>query len=155
MKVSAMPSPNVLNVHSLAISGGRGLGRAHQATYLERLRKIAQIVLERIRDAGFLQVDPALANALVYILAQHVVDELVEIWIVREDDVPAFIPDKSLGIDMRRGVSADIVRLFVERPVGVAKFVQTISCTQTGWTASDDHHFLICHAFLGCPSQSA
>jgi hypothetical protein len=90
---------------------------------LERLRQVPQVVLERIRHADIFQVHPALAYPLVHFLPQHVVDQFVEIGIMRKDNVSALIPDKSLGIQMRSRVAADFIGLFVKHPVAVTEFV--------------------------------
>jgi hypothetical protein len=55
--------------------------------------------------------NPALANALVDFFAQNLVDQVVEILVVREDDVTALVPHEAVLIDMRSGVAADVAGL--------------------------------------------
>src|SRR4029077_9067770 len=85
---------------------GRDLGCPQEATDLNLLRQVPQIALERIRDPCFAFYDPAFANPLVHFLAENLVDEPVEIGIVRKDDVTTLIPHKSVFINMGSSVAA-------------------------------------------------
>ena len=44
--------------------------------------------------------EDALTGTLVHFLAEHGFDQLVEVGIVRKDDVPALVPDKPVAIDV-------------------------------------------------------
>ena len=75
------------------------------------------------------------------------IDQPVEIRKVREDDVAAFVPQKTAAVNMRRGMSANVIRFFVERPVLVTEFLQPIACTQPRRSRSDDHNSWLTHGF--------
>jgi len=64
----------------------------------------------RIGDPATVFHNPAFANPLVDFLTEHGIDELVEVRIVRKDDMPAFVPHEAVAVDMRGGMSANPVR---------------------------------------------
>src|SRR6516164_6019684 len=77
------------------VSIGCSFGRAKKAPDLNVFRQIPKIALKRIGHPGFAFDNPALADALVYFFAKNLVDQSVEVRVVRKNDVTALIPYKS------------------------------------------------------------
>src|SRR6516162_10253561 len=137
------PVAKVAGCPGVAIGGS--FGRADQATDLNIFRQVAQIALKRIGHPGFAFDNPALADALVYLVAQNLVDQSVEVRVVRKNDVTALIPDESVLIQVGSGVAADIVGLLVEDPIVVPQLVKPVSRAESGRSRSYDDNFLIRH----------
>jgi len=81
----------------------------------------------------------------VNFLAESLVDQPVKIGIVRENDVPALVPDKTVLVHMGTGVAADVVRFLVKNPVIVAQFVEAVGRAESGRSCSDNDNFLARH----------
>jgi hypothetical protein len=126
----------------------RSLGRTYQAFHVNVFRQVSEIALERIRNPATVFHNPAFANTLVHLFAEHVIDQLVEVGIVRKNDVPTFVPNKAVRVDVRGRMSADTVRFFVQHPVLIAEFVKPIGGAQAGWARSDHDDLFVRHNFL-------
>ena len=97
----------IAKIRSLASAAvGRGFCSADEATDLNLFGQIAQIALKRIRNPRFALDDPALTNPLVDLLSERLVDQIIEILIVRKNDVAALVPDETLLVYVRSGMTA-------------------------------------------------
>ena len=84
---------------------------------------------------------------MVFFLSQHVIDEFVEVRVVRKNNVTALIPHEAMLVDVRTGMAADVIGFFVERPIFIPEFVKPIGCTQSCWSGADDDNFLVSQLF--------
>src|SRR6476620_7077344 len=109
--------------------------RLQETTNLYFFGQVAKITLERIGNPCLSLDDPAFPDSLVYLVSKNLVDQLVKVWIVRKNDVSALIPHEALFVDVGCGVSADIARLLIHRPIVVAQFVQTIGRAKPRWSS--------------------
>jgi len=144
-----MPSPNVARIQSRkfpvvpAAPVAAALAAPIRQENLNFFRQVAQIALERIGNPGIVALhNPALADALVDFFAHDLVDEVVEVFVVREDDVAALVPHEPVFIDMRSGVTSDVAGFLVQYPIVVAQLVKAVGRTQSGRSASDDDNSL-------------
>ena len=59
-------------------------------------RQMPEVVLEGVRDPAVVEMDVGGALVLVYVVADHLVEQGVELAVVAEDDVSSEIPRKAL-----------------------------------------------------------
>src|SRR5262245_16832970 len=67
---------------------------------------------------------------LVIVVAQHFLDELVEVGVMAEHDVSAIVPNKAVFVGVARGQSANMVISLEYFPVFVTEFGKPIGCTE-------------------------
>ena len=75
---------------------------------------------------------------LVDVVAEHLVEQPVELAEVAEDDVAALVPGEAGRVDLRAGVAARDAGAFVDRPVVVAERAQLSSTGQPARAGPDD-----------------
>jgi len=102
--------------------------QADQAVEHNLFGQVPDVVLERVWDPPAEHSDEALALVRQEILTQHAINVSVEVFVVGEHNVAAYIPDKPLFIHKRRGQAADVVLLLVNLPVSVTKLVEPVCC---------------------------
>ena len=81
------------------------------------------------------------------LFAEDLVNQFVEVGIVRKDDVAALIPHKSVLINVGSSVTTDVAGFLVKHPVVIAQFVKTVGRTQSGGSRSDNDNFFARHRF--------
>src|ERR1700733_10007211 len=116
----------------------RCFGGTEEAAHLQRFWQVTQVVLKGIGNPGVFFYDPAFANQLILFHSQHVIDEFVEVWIMGKNNVATFVPHEAVIIHMGTSVASNVIGFFVEHPVLITKFMQTVSCAEAGGTTSDD-----------------
>mmetsp|Transcript_19396 Transcript_19396/g.61731 ORF Transcript_19396/g.61731 Transcript_19396/m.61731 type:complete len:540 (+) Transcript_19396:304-1923(+) len=134
-------------VEVLGLAGGGGVGHlcihdALQAGDLVLLGEGGDVVLERVRHPRVLHphIGDALVGVPAYVLLDRSVDELVEVLVVGEDDVPPHVEQEPLGGDVCAGEAPGLGRLIDELPVLVAELVEASGRTEPGGPGPDDEH---------------
>ena len=84
----------------VGIAAGR-LDQAEETLDHELGLEIAQVVLERVGDPAVAEADVRGSLVLADLVAEHFLEQRVELPEVAEDDMTAEIPGEALGIDDR------------------------------------------------------
>ena len=55
-----------------------------------------------------------------------------------KNNVATFVPHEAMIIDVGTSMPSDVIGFFIERPVLITEFMQTVSCSQTSGTDLTD-----------------
>ena len=120
-----------------------GLDQSHQALEHDFLRQILDVVLERVGQEAIAHPYPGLAEQLLILFADHLVEQAVEVFVVREENVSTDVVGETIRTFLRRREPADFVARFEHHEVFVAELPQTVARAESGGTGADDHDFLL------------
>src|SRR5215472_1050989 len=92
---------------------------------------MSNVVLQRVGDPPIEHANPAFAHQLLELVAQHSVDQAVEIVVMGKHHVAADVVGKSGAVSSAGRQTADVGVALVYGPIAVAKLLQPVRCTQT------------------------
>jgi hypothetical protein len=108
------------------------LDEAEHALEHDFLRQVLDVVLQRVRQEAPAHPDPRLAHQLLVLVAHQLVEQAVEVLVVREQDVPADVVREAVRARLARCQAPDLVACFDDPVVAVAQLRQAVGGGEPG-----------------------